>query len=149
MRTFIEKAFFTRLQSAVDGVAGRSVYPNGAVPAAAPSPFLSYFSKNTEQLGRNLEGSGDLPKNIFQVDVFSERENGYLDVKQVEEMIRERFDPEADSTARGYWSDDEGGQVFVQFCKVENNTDDSRPPAFAEEHGRHAVSLNVIVIHEA
>lgn len=136
----IEDALRAKLNADITLVSGR-IRPNQDAQDDT-DPRIVYARRDHVEVGRTLTNAGDLGKDLFSLDIYSNRAEGNKDVKDVEDQVRNKFDG-----ARGLWSYS-GGSNFVQHCRIEENTDDEAPPAFDEDTGTHAVSLILTVIYE-
>jgi hypothetical protein len=136
----IKEAFVARLKAsaAVQSVAGGRVYPQQAPELQAP-PYLTYFAKDASSPAETLDDEGGWGRQVFQVDCW-----GLLssDVDALAEAVRNRFGLKAANVGAWNYS---GGSVWVHRTACEDNSDDFAPPAFSDEAGIYAVSLNVPV----
>ncbi len=143
---YIEAAALAKLKTSTNVLIAGRFYPN-QLPQQATTPCGVYWLKDSHAIDGTLTDPGDLFESTLQVDFYSDAAQGYLDVKNLALAVRAKAAAGGLAGDVGAWTVT-GGTIWVQECRIEDNSDDYAPPQFDESIGQHAISLNLMIVHE-
>lgn len=133
----IEEGIYSRLTglTGVSSVVGSKVFPN-RIPQGAALPCVMY-SKTSSVHDRHLRGATGVAAATFQIDCYASGATGYSTVKSLADAIRLGLD-----SYRGL-----AGDETVLDATLDSQTDFYDPPAHAQDHGTHRVSMDFTITY--